>query len=151
MSLDFHILYDSIIHSLQNWLPVNLIAVTLVSHKYANITRACRALWEQKGSSRGDDLPQKLPQISKSFEDAAHFFCLSPSSSYSQAFWGSHSDAFCQNVAGLLVTANLITQKKKGVLWALDTGRFSFHHCWSWKQTEWMATEMKTFARSLCK
>lgn len=78
MSCDFHILYDSIIHSLQNWLPVNLIAVTLVSHKYANITRACQALGEQKGSSRGNDLPQTLPQISKSFEGTAHFFCLSP-------------------------------------------------------------------------
>lgn len=38
MSCDFHILYDSIIHSRQNWLPVNLIAVALVSHKYANIS-----------------------------------------------------------------------------------------------------------------
>lgn len=37
MSCDFHILYDSIIHSWQNWLPVNLIAVALISHKYANI------------------------------------------------------------------------------------------------------------------
>lgn len=51
MSFDIHILYDSIIHSLQNWLPVNLIAVTLVSHKYANIIWACRAVQEQKGGS----------------------------------------------------------------------------------------------------
>lgn len=41
MSFDFHILYDSIIHTLQNRLPFNLITVTLVPHKYANTTEAC--------------------------------------------------------------------------------------------------------------
>lgn len=42
MSFDFHILYDSIIHTLQNRLPFNLITVTLISHKYANTSEACR-------------------------------------------------------------------------------------------------------------
>lgn len=40
MSSDFHILYDFIIHTLQNWLPVNVITVTPISHKYANTISA---------------------------------------------------------------------------------------------------------------
>lgn len=109
MSFDFHILYDSIIHSLQNWLPVNLIAVTLVSHKYANIIRACRAVREQKGGSWGNDLPQTLRQISSLLKTRTFVFSLH----ILRHFWGSRSNMFCQNTACLLVTANLITQNRE--------------------------------------
>lgn len=52
MSFDFHILYDFIIHTLQNWLPVNLITVTPISHKYANTIQACRVLPRTKRDFR---------------------------------------------------------------------------------------------------
>ena len=49
VSFDFHILYDFIIHTLQNWLPVNLITVTPISHKYANTIQTSWVLREQMG------------------------------------------------------------------------------------------------------
>lgn len=52
MSFDFHISYDFIIHTLQNWLPVNLITVTPISHKYANTIQACRVLPRTKRDFR---------------------------------------------------------------------------------------------------
>lgn len=68
MSFDFHILYDFIIHTLQNWLPVNLITVTPISHKYANTIQASWVLWEQKGLEAKTCRRPFLKSQVKSFE-----------------------------------------------------------------------------------
>lgn len=63
-SFDFQILYDFIIHTPQNWLPVNLITVTPISHKYANTIQTCWALRRgEKKVTSGEDLLKTPPQI----------------------------------------------------------------------------------------
>lgn len=90
------------------------------------IYRACQALREQKGSSRGNDLPQTLPQISKSFEDPAHFFCLFSHSPYIKAFLRFPQERVLPNAAGLLLRANLITKNREySVLFLRLTGLVS--------------------------
>lgn len=135
MSFDFHILYDFIIHTLQNWLPVNLITVTPISHKYANTIQTFWVLWEQKRlqakSCRGPIL-KSLSDLEKICTFLALFFEF-------VKFPGSYGNMFCQNTACLLVTVNSIIENGSTLCCS--------HHChffwvvlfplWlEWKQIE---------------